>query len=119
MKTVRPLSHPRLAFTLFAIAVAPALAYADSPDAHWPEWRGPSATGAAASGNPPIEWSETRNVRWRVKIGGLGSSTPTIWDERVYLTTAVDTGMKAPKGADSRPDSERQANPGGSPPAEI
>ncbi len=86
---------------------------------NWPAWRGPLNNGTAPNGNPPVEWSETKNVRWKVKIGGLGSSTPIIWGDRVYVTTAIDTGKKASKGADNRPDSERRANPGGTPPEEI
>jgi len=119
MRTVRSLSQSGFALILFAAALAPAITHAEDPDAHWPEWRGPLATGAAATGNPPIEWSETKNVRWKVTIGGLGSSTPIVWGDRVYVTTAVDTGRKAPSGTDNRPDSERQANPDGTPPEEI
>ena len=70
MKPLCSLSQAGLAFTLSVAAFAPAFTYAENPDAHWPEWRGPSATGAAATGNPPIEWGETKNVRWKAKIGG-------------------------------------------------
>lgn len=119
MRTERSHARVRLVFALFAAAVSASLIHAESPDAHWPEWRGPSATGAAPTGDPPIEWSETKNVRWKVKLGGLGSSTPIIWGDRVYVTTAVDSGKTAPKGVDNRPESERQANPDGTPPEKI
>src|SRR5215217_3766373 len=37
-----------------------------SPPGQWPQWRGPLATGEAPDGNPPAEWSETRNIKWKV-----------------------------------------------------
>src|SRR5262249_35005734 len=45
----------------------------------WPQWRGPHATGASSTANPPVEWSETRNVRWKIEIPGRGSGTPVVW----------------------------------------
>lgn len=56
---------------------------------YWPQWRGPYATGAASSGNPPVEWSETRNVRWKVEIPGRGSASPIVWGDRIFVLTAV------------------------------
>jgi outer membrane protein assembly factor BamB len=58
----------------------------------WPQWRGPLATGEAPSGDPPIEWSEKKNIRWKVEIPGRGASTPIIWGDTIYLQTAVPVG---------------------------
>jgi outer membrane protein assembly factor BamB len=55
----------------------------------WPQWRGPLMTGAAVRGNPPVEWSESKNVKWKVEIPGLGSGTPVVWGDRIYVQTAV------------------------------
>lgn len=63
---------------------------------YWPHWRGPLASGSAPSGDPPIRWSETENVRWKVAIPGRGKSTPVVWDDRIYLTTAVPAGTGNP-----------------------
>lgn len=60
----------------------------------WPAWRGPSRTGSAPAGNPPVEWSETKNVRWKKAVPGLGLSSPIVWGDRLFLTTAVPTGEK-------------------------
>ncbi len=60
---------------------------------HWPQWRGPLGTGAAPRGEPPVEWGEGRNVRWGVALPGLGHSTPVVWGERVFLTSAVEAGV--------------------------
>ena len=46
-------------------------------EAYWPQWRGPVATGVAPHGDPPTEWSETKNVRWKVAIPGRGHATPS------------------------------------------
>ena len=64
---------------------------------NWPQWRGPLATGVAPSANPPIVWSETNNIKWKVKIPGNGSATPIVWDDRLFIQTAMPTGKKAEK----------------------
>jgi len=73
------------------------------PNRYWPTWRGPGAIGISTTANPPIEWSETKNVRWKVEIPGRGHSSPIVWGDRVYLTTAVPIGVTgdaqhAPRG---------------------
>ena len=57
----------------------------------WPQWRGPTAAGVAPDAVPPIEWSEARNVRWKTPIPGRGHSSPIVWNDRIFLTTAVAT----------------------------
>jgi outer membrane protein assembly factor BamB len=59
----------------------------------WPHWRGPSHTGVAA-GEPPVAWSDSSNIKWKVEIPGRGYSTPVAWGERMFLTTAIPTGKK-------------------------
>ncbi len=61
-------------------------------DAAWPQWRGPYGTGAVANTNPPTEWSETKNVKWKIKIPGQGSSTPIIVGNKIFIQTAIPTG---------------------------
>jgi outer membrane protein assembly factor BamB len=58
-------------------------------DRFWPQWRGPLLTGAAPQGDPPVEWSEGKNVKWKVEIPGKGSSTPVIWGDTIVVLTAV------------------------------
>ena len=60
----------------------------------WPAWRGPNRNGSAPAGNPPIEWSEDSNVRWKKAVPGLGLSSPIVWGDRLFLTTAVSTGER-------------------------
>jgi len=61
----------------------------------WPTWRGPNASGTVTYGNPPLQWSPTQNIRWKVKIPGQGSSTPIIWNHRLFLLLAESTGIEA------------------------
>ena len=58
----------------------------------WPHWRGPRATGVAPQGNPPIHWSENRNIGWKVEIPGKGLATPIVWGEKIFISSAVPTG---------------------------
>ena len=65
---------------------------------HWPQWRGPLDSGVAPYGKPPVEWSESTNVRWKVEIPGRGSSTPIIWENLVFVLSAVPTGEQIGSG---------------------
>jgi hypothetical protein len=76
---------------MVSIALAAAAATGQSAVPAWPQWRGPIATGEAPAGDPPIEWSETRNVRWKTPIPG--ASTPIIW--RHGLPPDRDCGRRA------------------------
>lgn len=65
----------------------------------WPQWRGPQRTGVSASAQPPTEWSETKNVRWKIEIPGRGAASPIVWGDRVYVLTAVPADRAAgPRG---------------------
>jgi outer membrane protein assembly factor BamB len=81
---------PLIALPLLSLLGASAIAA--SPHAHWPQWRGPLSSGVAPSGSPPVAWSETQNVRFKVEIPGRGLSTPVVWGNRIFLTTAVPVG---------------------------
>lgn len=65
---------------------------------NWPKWRGPAETGAALYGNPPVEFSETKNLKWKTRIPGKGHATPIIWGDQIILLTAVETDKKPAKG---------------------
>lgn len=85
----------------------PLLAQNQTAERFWPEWRGPHATGVSKHANPPTEWSETRNVRWKVEIPGRGSASPVVWGNRLFVLTAVPAdaptaASHAPRGGQSR-----------------
>jgi hypothetical protein len=70
-----------------ALAGGPAV----GQESGWPAWRGPLATGVSPDAVPPLRWDEKTNVRWKTAIPGRGVSTPLVWKDRVFLTTAVET----------------------------
>lgn len=60
----------------------------------WPAFRGPSANGHASTNDLPLEWSETGNVVWKTPIHGRGWSSPVVWGNRIWLTTATEDGRE-------------------------
>jgi outer membrane protein assembly factor BamB len=89
---------------------------ADVPAAwldNWPQWRGPLANGTAPKGDPPIQWDENKNLKWKTPIPGKGSATPIVWGDRVFVVTAIDTGREAQPAELPKPDSrfEKKTNP--------
>jgi outer membrane protein assembly factor BamB len=77
-----------------ALALAPVL---PSPDAerHWPRFRGPTGQGETAEKGLPVTWDRSgRNVLWRAKVAGRGNSSPIVWGERVFLTSASEKGAE-------------------------
>src|SRR5436190_24250227 len=83
---------------------------------NWPQWRGPLASGVAPAGNPPVSWSETDHVRWKVKIPGNGNGTPIIWGKQVFVQTAISTGMKPADAQKSNAERTTSADNAGSGP---
>lgn len=58
----------------------------------WPQFRGPSGQGVSAEQGLPLEWSDSKNIRWKASIPGEGWSSPVISGNRIWLTTAGDQG---------------------------
>ena len=83
---------------ILALVANISLASEDGSQKFWPHWRGPLATGAVLKGNPPVEWSESKNVKWKTAIDGLGLSTPIIWENSLYITTAIGPAKNEGEG---------------------
>jgi outer membrane protein assembly factor BamB len=96
-----------LSFCFVVVASLSMPAWPASPsgtaERFWPQWRGPLMTGVAPLASPPVEWSETKNVRWKVELPGKGSATPVIWGDRIFVLTAVPTGEAKPIPASAAP----------------
>jgi outer membrane protein assembly factor BamB len=78
------------------LIVLVALALHATPD--WPDFRGPGGQGHSPERNLPVEWSESKNIRWKVPVAGAGWSSPVVGAGRVWLTTAVgdrDVSLRA------------------------
>lgn len=80
-----------LIFLFFACTASPAATAQDN----WPQFRGPKSDGVVEATGLPDTWSKTENVAWNVEIPGRGWSSPIVWDDRVFLTTAVRLGGTA------------------------
>ena len=57
---------------------------------NWPQWRGPDGLGISTEKNLPTEWSVNKNIKWKTPIAGRGHSSPIVWGNRVFVTTAVE-----------------------------
>ncbi|HEX6045136.1 MAG TPA: PQQ-binding-like beta-propeller repeat protein [Pyrinomonadaceae bacterium] len=63
--------------------------------ANWPQWRGPDGSGISNEKNLPAEWSPTKNIKWKTPIDGRGHSSPIVWENKIFVTTAVE-GAEVP-----------------------
>ena len=61
---------------------------------NWPQFRGPRGDGTSAEPNPPTQWSQTNNVAWKTPIPGEGHSSPVIWNNDIFLTSALENGER-------------------------
>ena len=82
--------------SILLVATVSAQLSAEEVSSNWHQWRGPEANGVSRTAKPPLTWSEGENVKWKVPVEGHGSSTPIIWGNKVFLLTAVNTGIVDP-----------------------
>jgi outer membrane protein assembly factor BamB len=73
----------------------------------WPRWRGPSGQGYVAPGRYTNWWSPTAKIKWRTAIPGSANSSPIVWGDRIYVTTAESDGAKLSLLAFNRADGRR------------
>ncbi|HJT66075.1 MAG TPA: PQQ-binding-like beta-propeller repeat protein [Pyrinomonadaceae bacterium] len=68
---------------------------------NWPQWRGPDGSGISNEKNLPAEWTPAKNIKWKTPIAGRGHSSPIVWGNKIFLTTAIEgeavPGAKAVK----------------------
>jgi outer membrane protein assembly factor BamB len=78
-------------FRLFVILIA-VVCYGEFAhgQTNWPQWRGNDGSGISSETSLPVDWSESRNIRWKAPIPGRGHSSPIIWGSRVFLTTSIE-----------------------------
>lgn len=81
------------------LCALPSLAQKNDPaQSQWAQWRGPEHNGVAR-GDAPTTWNEKQNIRWKAELPGRGHSTPVVWGNRIFLTTAMPTNPDAFKVA--------------------
>lgn len=88
----REMSAKELAATELSIVLP-----STGAEKQWPRFRGPTGQGIAV-GSPstewPLEWSDTKNVTWKSQLPGEGNSSPIVWNDRLFLTSAADAGAR-------------------------
>jgi outer membrane protein assembly factor BamB len=67
---------------------------APGADQQWPRFRGPTGQGNSSAKGLPITWGPTENIVWRTKLPGSGNSSPVIWNDRIFLTSAGEKGAE-------------------------
>lgn len=72
-----------------------------SAEENWPGWRGPGGTGVSSEAGFPVSW-DASSIRWMTPIPGRGHSSPAVWGDRIYLTTAIE-GEVVP-GRETKPE---------------
>lgn len=77
--------------TVFSLLVLTCCLFAGG---NWPDWRGPSNDGRSDATDLPLTWSETEHIKWKTPIHDQGWSTPVIWSNQIWLTTATEDGHK-------------------------
>src|SRR5215471_2942477 len=101
-------------YRILAPACALAVACA-AADGNWPQFRGPSASGIGDGSNPPMQWDVEKgtNIAWKADVPGLAVSSPVVWGDRVFVTTAVsgDAGQKFRTGLYGDTDSVNDNSP--------
>src|SRR5258708_40188535 len=82
--------------SLLALALCLGLAAAAHAQ-NWPSFRGKNGSGVADGNNPPTVWDaeESTNILWKTAIPGLGHSSPVVWGDRVFVTTAVSSAANS------------------------
>ena len=83
---------------------------------NWPHWRGPTGNGISETAKPPIEWDGEKNIKWKVAIEGKGSGSAVIWQNKVFVVTAVTEGEANTDGQPRRRTQGRRRRGGSSKP---
>jgi outer membrane protein assembly factor BamB len=77
-----------------ALTAAALLANSHASAENWPRWRGPQGNAVSSEAKLPLRWSERENVAWKADLPGEGSSSPIVWDERVFVAYARELGNR-------------------------
>lgn len=86
------------ALLLSAVLISPAAGQKNPAGSNWPSFRGPNASGIAEGFSLPTTWDATtsKNILWKTPIPGLGHSSPIVWGNRIYVSTAI-SGIDRPE----------------------
>ena len=76
------MKHSRILFAVLMTLIASQV-QADN----WPHWRGPDGNSVAPNANPPVQFGQSENVKWKAEIPGKGSGSPVIWEDNVFVVS--------------------------------
>ena len=76
-------------FELLFVSLVWLLASSGFAEENWPQFRGPSSSGVSSGADLPEAWSATENVGWRTEIPGRGWSSPVVWGDKIFVTSAI------------------------------
>jgi outer membrane protein assembly factor BamB len=99
-----------VALVVFSTAAVSASDFDQQKLHNWHQWRGPLANGFAPEADPPLNWGADSNIKWKVPVPGQGESTPIVWENRIFITTAIKTERE-----EEQPPTEVAEAPGGNP----
>ena len=91
----------RRSFLATSLLALPAVTFASKSEQNWPGFRGPGAQGIADGYPTRVAWNadagvgKSSGILWRTEIPGLGHSSPIIWGERIFVTTAVSSNANS------------------------
>jgi outer membrane protein assembly factor BamB len=97
-----------------AVAVSGLLSFPLAADesGNWPHWRGENGNSVSSAATPPTEWSESRNIKWKTEIPGRGSGSPVIWENQVFVVSAVSAGGSSSEATPSSPEPGKKGDKG-------
>lgn len=93
---MRGVRGSRAGALLLLLALWPGIGRADD----WPQWRGPEATGVSRETGLPTRWTSEDGVAWKAALPGLGTSSPVVWGDRVFVTSQVGSATSTPLGGE-------------------
>lgn len=108
-----------LASSLVPAVLAQDEDFATQAQRNWHQWRGPNGDGSAPNSNLPAEFGEGKNVKWKVPVPGKGSSSPIVWEDRIYLMTAIEKPGAAEPAGPAAGDPELPTLGGGPPVGDV
>ena len=88
---ISELSRSEAIEALETISIEPVMP-APGAEKQWPSFRGPTGQGIAMDKKFPLIWSQTENIVWKTELTGRGNSSPVIWDDRIFITSASEDG---------------------------
>lgn len=99
-----PISHRLLAFILIGGLFSGKPIFGEESQ-NWANWRGHESNGVSKTAKPPIEWSDSKNVQWKVKVPGRGSGSPIIWGDDVFVVSAISMLGEVEPSPQQKPES--------------